>query len=434
MTDIPARSGEPPSARAKLGVPIKVPQFPPPHLGLGGLAEGSAIWRLRRAYRIAWGRRFGLREYRRLITGLLLWPLIGTVLAVQTALKLGAPVARSGGPSVLRQIGHQIALAWGARLLPRYYYIFELHRPELRARAAEYLTRRETKSGIYRALKQRGDRAKFVRLKDKVAFSSFYGRSGLAVVPVLAAFRAGLRVGNVGDVRLPEGQDLFVKLIEGRGGVGAELWQVRPHGRYRNSEGEEITIEELLGRVIELSKRDDCLIQPRLMNHPDITDLTPGALSTARLLTILNAQGEPEAVNAAFRMAIRETSPVDNFHRGGIAAAVDMETGVLGAATGLGLGGDFRWHETHPLTGARIRGRRLPDWQAAVALAIAAHRLVAPRVVVGWDIAFLPEGPCLIEGNTGPDADIHQRTELTPIGNARYGALLAFHMERRLGL
>ena len=429
MTDIPARSGEPLQR-----VPIKVPQFPPPHLGLGGLEEGSAIWRLRRAYRIAWRRRFRARDYRRLATGLLLWPLASIVLAVQTTLKLGGAVARNGGPSVLRQIGQQIALAWNARLLPRYYYIFELHRPELRARAGEYLTRLETKSGIYRALKQRGDRSKFVRLKDKLAFSSFYGRSGLAVVPVLAAFRAGLRVGNVGEARLPESQDLFVKMIEGRGGIGAELWQVQPHGRYRSSQGEEITIEDLIGRVMALSKQGDYIIQPRLASHPEIADLTPGALSTVRLLTILNEKGEPEAVNAAFRMAISKSSPVDNFHRGGIAAAVDLATGVLGAATGLGLAGDFRWHDTHPLTGAQISGRRLPDWAQTVALAIAAHRLVAPRAMVGWDIAFLPEGPCLIEGNTGPDADIHQRTELRPIGNARYGDLLAFHMERRLGL
>jgi hypothetical protein len=186
--------------------------------------------------------------------------------------------------------------------------------------------------------------------------------------------------------------------------------------------------------VLEQSKQGDYLIQPRLMNHPDIVDLTPGALSTVRLLTILNEQGEPEAVNAAFRMAISRTSAVDNFHAGGIAAAVDLATGTLGAATGLGLGGDFRWHETHPLTGAQIRDRRLPHWHEAIALAIAAHRLIAPRVLVGWDIGFLPEGPCLIEGNTGPDADIHQRTELRPVGNARYGELLALHMERRLGL
>jgi hypothetical protein len=233
---------------------------------------------------------------------------------------------------------------------------------------------------------------------------------------------------------LPEGRDLFVKKIEGRGGIGAELWLSLPHGRYRSTSGAECTIEDLASRVLEQSKQGDYLIQPRLMNHPDIVDLTPGALSTVRLLTILNEQGEPEAVNAAFRMAISRTSAVDNFHAGGIAAAVDLATGTLGAATGLGLGGDFRWHETHPLTGAQIRGRVLPHWHEAIALAIAAHRLIAPRVLVGWDIGFLPEGPCLIEGNTGPDADIHQRTELRPVGNARYGELLALHMERRLGL
>jgi hypothetical protein len=416
-------------------VPIKVRQFPPPPLVLWpGYVKGSAIWRLRQAHRIAWRRLFHPRDYLRLAIGWLLWPLVSIVLAIQVSLRLGGPVARNGGPGLVRQICEQVWLAFFHRIVPRYYYIFELHRPELRRRATEYLTRVETKSGIYRALKQRGDRARFVRINDKVSFSTFFGRHGLRVVPVFAAYRAGLRVGNVGDGTLPEGRDLFVKLIEGRGGIGAQLWLAQLHGRYRSSRGEDCTIEELAARVMELSKQGDYLIQPRLVNHPEIVDLTPGALSTVRLLTVLNEQGEPEAVNAAFRMAISKSSPVDNFHAGGIAAAVDLATGTLGAATGLGLGGDFRWHETHPLTGGQIRGRRLPHWPEAVTLAIAAHRLIAPRVMVGWDIGFLPEGPCLIEGNTGPDADIHQRTELQPIGNARYGALLAWHLERRLGL
>jgi len=421
--------------RATNRVPIKVPQFPPPHLVLWpGHADGTPIARLRRAYRLAWRRRFGFRDFLRIGVAWLFWPLISLVLALLTGLKLGGAVARAGGPGVAQQIFQQVWLSIGYRIVPRYYYIFELHRPELRSRADAYLTRVETKSGIYRALKQRGDRSRVVRINDKLTFASFYGRNGLRVAPVYAAFRAGLRVGNVGDGSLPEGGDLFVKKIEGRGGVGAELWLALPHGRYRDTNGAECSGEDLVARVRENSKQADYLIQARLVNHAGIVDLTPGALSTVRMLTILNEQGEPEAVNAAFRMAISTKSAVDNFHAGGIAAAVDMATGTLGAATGLGRGGDFRWHEAHPLTGGRIRGRVLPHWPEAVALAIAAHRLVAPRVMVGWDIGFLPEGPCLIEGNTGPDADIHQRTELGPIGNGRYGALLAFHMERRLGL
>ena len=416
--------------------PIKVPMFPPPHLLLWpGLKQGSAMWRLRRAYRITWRRRFGLRDYWRMGIGLLIWPPAAVALAFSATCSNGVRYRHQTGAGVVSQFVAQVYLAIVHRMLPHYYYVFELQRPELFRRAAEYLTRTETKGGVYRALKQRENRDQLVHINDKLVFSAFYQKHKVRAVPLLAAFRAGVRLPEIGPAELPAGADLFVKPIEGRGGGGTESWQALPDRRYRNSHGEESTHAALLDHVAALSKEGgEYLIQPRLANHPHIADLTPGALSTVRLLTILNEQGEPEAVNAAFRMAISKTSPVDNFHAGGIASAVDMKTGVLGPASGLGLGGDFSWHETHPLTGGRILGRRLPDWQAAVDLAVAAHRLLAPRVMVGWDIGFLPDGPCLVEGNVGPDADIHERVELRPIGNARYGELLAFHMERRLRL
>jgi len=52
----------------------------------------------------------------------------------------------------------------------------------------------------------------------------------------------------------------------------------------------------------------------------------------------------------------------------------------------------------------------------------------ADHVVIGWDIAILSEGPCLIEGNKGPDLDLVQRSHAEPLGNTRLGVLLAYNM------
>jgi len=70
-------------------------------------------------------------------------------------------------------------------------------------------------------------------------------------------------------------------------------------------------------------------------------------------------------------------------------------------------------------------------WRETMELAVHAHRAFPDYIFVGWDIAILDDGPCVIEGNRGPDLDIHQRTSLGPIGNARFGELLAYHLERR---
>ncbi|MGH6893686.1 MAG: sugar-transfer associated ATP-grasp domain-containing protein [Dongiaceae bacterium] len=162
-------------------------------------------------------------------------------------------------------------------------------------------------------------------------------------------------------------------------------------------------------------------------------DLSAGALCTVRLLSCRNHAGDFEVTNAAFRMAVNPVSPVDNFHSGGIAAAVDIATGRLGPATDLGHGPDFKWHDRHPFTGAEITGRQLPMWRETVDLAVRAHRVFHDYVLVGWDVAVLEDGPCVIEGNRGPDVDIHQRTSRGPIGNGRFGELLAHNLERHDG-
>jgi len=151
------------------------------------------------------------------------------------------------------------------------------------------------------------------------------------------------------------------------------------------------------------------------------------------VLTCLNEQGEPEVVGAAMRMAIGVNHVVDNLHTGGIATAVDLDTGALGPASNLGADARLGWMDRHPVSGAQITGTRLPLWNEVREFALRAHRAFADRVLVGWDIAVTPNGPVLVEGNGCPDLDIMQRFVRGGLMAARLGALLAFHVSQ-LGL
>ncbi len=67
-----------------------------------------------------------------------------------------------------------------------------------------------------------------------------------------------------------------------------------------------------------------------------------------------------------------------------------------------------------------------------MALVVRTHELFPDLVALGWDVAILEDGPCLVEVNKGPDVDLIQRPHAAPLGPSRFGALLAFHLEQAL--
>jgi len=240
---------------------------------------------------------------------------------------------------------------------------------------------------------------------------------------------------EAGAPDLPK-MDLFFKPLRGAGGRGAERWDYVDFQRYRNGSGIVRSEGELRAHLKELSLRESYIVRPTLGNHHDIADMSNGALSTARIMTCRNERGGFEVTNAVYRMACRENSVVDNFHAGGIVAKVDIATGILARAVeggrwGTGTG----WHDRHPTTGAQIVGRKLPYWEEALELTRRAHALAfSDQAVIGWDVALLDDGPCLVEGNKGPCVDLLQKPGREQLGNARLGELLAFNLRRAMDI
>ena len=358
-----------------------------------------------------------------------LWPIALVVAVVVFTRRNGKAIAERTGISIPQQVLGQVAMAARHAIAPFWYYMFELYLPERRKQAALYLTAHETIGPAY-SLLQPPEGAD--GMDDKIWFAEHCHVMGVRAVPVLMHFSAGERQALKGGCDVLPAADLFVKPRSGSGGHRMERWDFVADGKYRNAHGDVLSSDELMEKLSRQSLKDDFLVQPRLANHPALDDISNGALATVRLLTCRNEQGVPEATNAAFRMAIGN-SVVDNFHQGGLATEVNLQTGVIGIASDIGIRPDVGWRETHPVSGARFAGRSLPHWPEVVALAVKAHEAFPGRVIVGWDVAMLADGAMIIEGNGKPDLDIHQRAGRGPAGRSRIAHLLKFNVHKALG-
>lgn len=396
-----------------------------------GAGCGAATARIRCAYRRYFWRPEERGEWLDIALALTVGPFALLAAAAWMTCRNGGLVRRRCGKPALTQFVEQmqLALAWG--LLPPWYYIFECYLPAARRAVPDILSRAETKAGAYRVLA--ASRQPNSPLGDKLLFFHYSRAAALPVIPVVAVARDGQVSFEQGStVEELAAQDLFIKPVRASGGSGASRLTYLGDSRWRLPSGQTRARAELVRYLARLSCTRPVLLQPRLVNHPTLRDLNNDALATVRVLTCLDETETPEVIGAVFRMAIGANRTVDNLHAGGIAAAVDLESGRLGRATNLGSDAALGWISIHPQSGAMIEGRALPEWRAVLELARQAHRAFADHLLVGWDIAVTPDSLALVEGNSGPDLDIMQRVSRKPMGVGRFGELLALHLDRSL--
>jgi len=377
--------------------------------------------------RLAYARRYWAfkrpSELLDLILGLLLTPAVLLALSAWFLWKNGALVASQFQRPLHSQFADHVRLYFAAGVLPPWYYIYELYRQPRQRHARGFIYRWESKNGVIALLKERNPPASIV--SDKVAFAEHCTKAGIPTVPILGFARDGKLIWLSEDATH---SDWFVKPIDGKGGKGIGRWVRIDSARFCNADGHVVAETELARILAERSGTAPCLIQPRIQNHAELADLNNGALATVRALTCLDETGEPELVGAVLRMAIGGNHVVDNLHAGGIAAGIDLETGLVGPATNLGSDVRLGWLDRHPTTGAAITGRALPYGDEIKPFAKRAHRAFADRILVGWDIAMTPDGLVLVEANGAPDLDIMQRPFRRGLMRGRLGQLLAHYL------
>jgi hypothetical protein len=332
-------------------------------------SDGSSALFIHQCYSHEVWRRRGIRVSLDLLLGFLVWPLITLGSVSRFTRRNGSAIKARTGKGLVRQSFEQLSRAIVYAIPPRWYYMFELHDDDQRQQAGQYLQRFETKSGIYTIITEKNTTgAPPSPLSDKVAFASRCHEHNVPAVPVIIALNGGAVTYCSGSTPTLPQIDLFVKPTHGKGGHGAECWDYQPSGVYQGNDGSLLTEAELLDYLKTLSCAQGYLVQPRVVNHPLIADLSNGALITMRIMTCRNEQGGIEVTNAVLRMARGLNTVVDNFHAGGIAAKVDLQTGELGRASDRGVRTVIGWCDTHPDTGAQIFGRRLPLWSETLAL------------------------------------------------------------------
>ena len=178
------------------------------------------------------------------------------------------------------------------------------------------------------------------------------------------------------------------------------------HGIEKIDTNEYSSLDEVYHKLVEGNNNFE--LEEVIKQHPAVSAIYPDAINTVRIVTILK-DGVAHVICAYFR--IGNGKFVDNFNSGGMVAPVNEVTGeVMDRA----IDKKKNLYETHPQTGAKIKGFKFPDWDKAIEMCKKAATVVPQMGYIGWDVCFTPDGPIFVEGNEFPGHDIYQLPEHTP--------------------
>ncbi len=214
---------------------------------------------------------------------------------------------------------------------------------------------------------------------------------------------------------------IFMKPIAGNAGAGSVWVERYARGVLHLRNGKSTLLSQYFGKWLS---REGILLQAVARPHPEIAGRFGPRLATARIVILMSDRG-PLAHRAVLRIPVGDNM-VDNFKKGAIGnllGDLDIDTGAISKVVGKGKTG-LSPVPSHPDTGERIVGWRLPDWQQAKEMCVQAAPLFPGIKYQSWDIAFTDQGPQTMEVNSGGDVDVLQLASGRGIADATWWNLL----------
>ncbi len=258
------------------------------------------------------------------------------------------------------------------------------------------------------------DRTNFAIVHDKALFYTLVKGAGFSVPESIAIYAPRKRPGYptlqskeslAGFLRDNARWPLFAKPIDGMYSIGA----LRLDGR----DGDGLAIHnagvEPLSAFVDYATRMSdvgylfqAVEKPSAFSQENFAD----TLGCIRFF-VLCSEAEPQIESAVIKIPSGRGN-ADNYWRdGNMLGAIDLASGEIVRAIS-GTGENLIEVETHPATGARLKGMRIPEWDEFKRVVLEASGLLPGVKTQSWDIALSEKGPMLLEVNFGGDVNLHQ--------------------------
>ncbi len=294
---------------------------------------------------------------------------------------------------------------------PVEYLLFGFADPARRQESGQYLYWMD-QPALQWLNRRRG--AQNADVQDKGRFAALCREAGLPHAEVLVEFRGGRQVS--GPESLPQ-EDLWSKPLTGSGGGGCRLWRAQPDGAFLHG-NDRLSREQW----IDTLRHHDCIVQRPLQNHPDLTGMTSGPAIVLRLVTVLDRAGEATLIGASLALPQGKADST----AGALGCIPDLVSGFIQEVSVANSGPST----AHPDTGVPLVGRVVPLWSACCDLVLRAHREAFPAFAsLGWDVVVTPDGPVLLETNSGWGT-LGQQMHFGPLGRGPLGRIAAEELER----